>query len=202
MHKPKENNWIRDNHSKYFLTFIPVLVIIIDEALLTLSASNFKWILPSCDNTPTMNFSSSCCNTLMPANMSLVKRYGWTTLWTEIWFLVQMPGLLAISIPLTQTTQQSISEYNKGKHLQTLLKCVRKLQSSQIKHNPQDSINEFYHSKAEFVGSYRFQIHLCIPACIISNEFTQEAVINFLPAQFSQIWCKCSQSDFIHSKIF
>ena len=24
MHKPKDNNWIRDNHSKYFLTFIPV----------------------------------------------------------------------------------------------------------------------------------------------------------------------------------
>ena len=56
-----------------------------------------------------------------------------------------------------------------------------------VKHNPQDSINEFYYSKAEFIGSYRFQIHLCIPACIISNEFTQEAVINFLPAQFSQI---------------
>lgn len=73
-----------------------------------------------------MNLSSSCRNTVMPANMSLVNRYGWTTSWTEICFLAQMPGLLAISMPLTQTTQMSISEYKKSKHLQPWPKRLRK----------------------------------------------------------------------------
>ena len=46
-----------------------------------------------------------------------------------------------------------------------------------------------------------FQIHLCIPAGAISSEFTREVVMKFLPAQFSWIWCKWLQSNFVHSKI-
>ena len=42
----------------------------------------------------------------------------------------------------------------------------------------------FYYSKAESVGSCGFQIHLCILAFVMSHEFTREAVMKFLPAQF------------------
>ena len=56
--------------------------------------------------------------------------------------------------------------------------------------------------KMEFVASCRFQIHLCTSACVMSSEFTREVVMRFLPAQFSWIWCKCLQSNSIHSKIF
>ena len=49
---------------------------------------------------------------------------------------------------------------------------------------PQDSINEFI-IQIESIGSHRFQIHLGIPACVMSSEFTCEIVNNFLPAQFS-----------------
>ena len=40
--------------------------------------------------------------------------------------------------------------------------------------------------------SGRFQIHLCIPACVISSEFTDEVLIGmkFLLAQFFLIWYK------------
>ena len=41
-------------------------------------------------------------------------------------------------------------------------------------------------------GSCRFQIHLCILACIMSCEFTRKAVMKFLSAQFSWIWSKCN----------
>ena len=41
-----------------------------------------------------------------------------------------------------------------------------------------------YYSKVESVGSCRFQIHLCILACVMSREFTHEAVTKFLPTQF------------------
>ena len=44
------------------------------------------------------------------------------------------------------------------------------------------------------VGSCRFQIHLCIPACVLRSEFTHEEVIKSLPAQFSWIWQNCFQS--------
>ena len=59
-----------------------------------------------------------------------------------------------------------------------------------------------YYSKVESVASYRFQIDLCILACVMSGEFTREAVMKFLPAQFSWIWCKCLLRNLIHSKIF
>ena len=59
-----------------------------------------------------------------------------------------------------------------------------------------------YYSKDESVGSCRFQIHLCILACVMSREFTREAVTKFLPAQFPWIWCKCLLTNLIHSKIF
>ena len=39
-------------------------------------------------------------------------------------------------------------------------------------------------------------------AYVMNSELTPEVVIKFLPAQFSWIWCKCLQNDFIHSKIF
>ena len=76
------------------------------------------------------------------------------------------------------------------------------LQSNQVKHTLQESINEFIHSKVESVASCRFQIDLCILACVMSREFTREAVMKFLPAPFSWIWCKCLLRNLIHSKIF
>ena len=52
---------------------------------------------------------------------------------------------------------------------------------------PQDFINEFMawicYSKVESVGSCRFQIHLCILACVMSREFTREAGTTFLPGK-------------------
>ena len=36
-----------------------------------------------------------------------------------------------------------------------------------------------YYSNVESVGSCKFQIHLCILACVMSREFTREAVVNF-----------------------
>ena len=36
----------------------------------------------------------------------------------------------------------------------------------------------------------------------MSREFTREAVMKFLPAPFSWIWCKCLLRNLIHSKIF
>ena len=62
------------------------------------SSAGIISISPLHETTPTINFSSSCCNTLMDSNMSLVKRCGWTMLWIGIWFLTQLPGLLTIKI--------------------------------------------------------------------------------------------------------
>ena len=58
------------------------------------------------------------------------------------------------------------------------------------------------YSKVESVASCRLQIDLCILACVMSREFTREAVMKFLPAPFSWIWCKCLLRNLIHSKIF
>ena len=66
----------------------------------------------------------------------------------------------------------------------------------------QDPINEIYYSKVESIGTCRFQIHFCILACVISREFTREAVRKFQATQFPQIWRKCLLRNFIHSKIF
>ena len=44
-----------------------------------------------------------------------------------------------------------------------------------------------------------FEISL---ARVMSPEFTREAVMKFLPAPFSWIWCKCLLRNLIHSKIF
>ena len=66
---------------------------------------------------------------------------------------------------------------------------------------PQDPINELI-IQVESVVSCRFQIHLCILACVMSREFTREAVTKFLPAQFPWIWCECLLRNIIHSKIF
>ena len=46
------------------------------------------------------------------------------------------------------------------------------------------------------------RVDLYILACVMSPEFTREAVMKFLPAQFSWIWCKCLLRNLIHSKIF
>ena len=51
------------------------------------------------------------------------------------------------------------------------------LQSSQVKQTPQDSINEL-------ISSFRFQIHLSIPECIMSSEFTRGLVMNFFEISF------------------
>ena len=59
-----------------------------------------------------------------------------------------------------------------------------KLHSSQVKRTPQESINEFIIRKLNVSGC-TFQIHLCIPSCVMSSEFTREVVRKFLPAQFS-----------------
>ena len=53
-----------------------------------------------------------------------------------------------------------------------------------------------------WIRNCRFQIHLCIPACVISSEFTREVIMKFLPAQSSWIWYKSLHRNFIHSKIF
>ena len=34
--------------------------------------------------------------------------------------------------------------------------------------------SQIYNSKDESIGSWRFQIHLCIPACVISSELTPQ----------------------------
>ena len=41
-----------------------------------------------------------------------------------------------------------------------------------------------------------------ILACVMSREFTREAVTKFLPAQFRWIWCKYLLTNIIYSKIF
>ena len=64
------------------------------------------------------------------------------------------------------------------------------LQSSQVKFTPQDSINGFIIRELnplvdrEYSCSCRFQVHLCIIACVMSHEFTRKAVKKFLPSQF------------------
>ena len=75
-----------------------------------------------------------------------------------------------------------------------------KLQSSQVKHTSQDTINEFIIWKLNplvVVDIFRF-----ISACVMSREFTREAVRTFLSAQFPWIWCECLLRNLIHSKIF
>ena len=47
------------------------------------------------------------------------------------------------------------------------------------------------------MGSCTFQIHLCNLACVMSREFTREAVLKFLPAQFPEFYV-----NYIHSKLF
>ena len=54
----------------------------------------------------------------------------------------------------------------------------------------------------ESIGSCRFQIHLCILACVMGCELPREAVMKFGPAQFPWIWYKCLRSNSFHSKIF
>ena len=51
-----------------------------------------------------------------------------------------------------------------------------------VKRTPQESINEFIIQKVESVA---IQIDPCILACVMSSEFTREAVIKNLPALFS-----------------
>ena len=58
------------------------------------------------------------------------------------------------------------------------------LQSTQVKHTPQDYIKEFIVQKLNPVGSCRFQIHVCILACVMSREFTRDSLTKFLPAKF------------------
>ena len=62
------------------------------------------------------------------------------------------------------------------------------LQSSQVKCTPNIPwMNLLFKS---WIGWYRcsckFQIHLCIPACVMSREFTRKAVIKFLQAYFPE----------------
>ena len=65
------------------------------------------------------------------------------------------------------------------------LSSIRRLDTVKIH---QDSINGlFIIWKVESVGSCRFQIHLCIPACIMSSEYTHQATMKFLLTQFSGI---------------
>ena len=42
-----------------------------------------------------------------------------------------------------------------------------------------------YYSKVESVGCCRFQFHLWIPTYVMRSEFTREAAMKFLAAQFS-----------------
>ena len=46
------------------------------------------------------------------------------------------------------------------------------LQSSQDKHTLHRFHLRFYYLKVDSISSCRFQIHLCIPACVMSSEFT------------------------------
>ena len=77
-------------------------------------------------------------------------------------------------------------------------------ESSQVKRPPPPPRLHYwlYYSKGESVGSCRFQIHLCIFACVMSREFTRKAVTKLLPAGFPSIWCKCLLWNLTHSKIF
>ena len=57
------------------------------------------------------------------------------------------------------------------------------LQSSQVRRTPKDAIKEFIIPTLNPLVLVA-QIHLCILACVMSCEFTREAVTKFLPAQF------------------
>ena len=62
---------------------------------------------------------------------------------------------------------------------------------------PQDCINEF------IIRRLNLSVIVdCTPAYVMNSDFTPEVVMKFLPAQFSRMWCKCQQNNFIHSKIF
>ena len=76
------------------------------------------------------------------------------------------------------------------------------LQSRQVKHTPPRSHQWNLLFKSWIPCTCRFQIHLCILACVMSREFTREAVRKFEPTQFPRIWRKCLLRNFIHSKIF
>ena len=65
------------------------------------------------------------------------------------------------------------------------------LQSSQVKCSPPPpkipSISLLFESWVRCHCSCRFQvIHLFIPACVTSSEFTREVVMKFLPAEFER----------------
>lgn len=59
-----------------------------------------------------------------------------------------------------------------------------------------------YYLKVECVGSWRFQIHLCIHAFVMSSEFKREEGMKFYHLSVLESWWKCLQSYFVHSKIF
>ena len=61
------------------------------------------------------------------------------------------------------------------------------LHSSQGQTYPSKIHLWIYYLKNISIGSCWFQVHLCIPACVISIEFTCEVVMNSLPAQVSWI---------------
>ena len=60
------------------------------------------------------------------------------------------------------------------------------LQSNQVKRTPKESTNEFIIRKSNPFPVVDFRlISALVLACIMSREFTREAVMKFLPAQFS-----------------
>ena len=119
--------------------------------------------------------------------------------WVCEYFYIPVRGQIQLWTPFSRPEGFRLRELPL--HLIHLCLCFD-LQSSQVKGTPPRFHWWIYYSKIESVGSCRFQIHLCILACMMGREFSRKAVTKFLPAQFPWIWCKYLLTNFIHWKIF
>ena len=63
-------------------------------------------------------------------------------------------------------------------------KMMAVLQSNQVKRTPQEAINEFIIQKLNPLLVVDFRL-ISAFVCVMSREFTREAVMKFLPAPFS-----------------
>ena len=61
----------------------------------------------------------------------------------------------------------------------------KSLQSTQVKRAPKITLMNLL-LEVESIDSCRFQIHVCILACVMSREFTRESVTKFLPLSFPE----------------
>ena len=163
----------------YIINTIPhALVVFVSEILLVCCAHSFDfwYVNNSCINTICQHFPWSILY-MLHNHYSCFASWWFKEQGVIITHTLYLRKINLFVCALQQTTD---------KFWATWLSIWGDLHSSQVKHTPQDSINEYIFWKLNplVVVHCRFEIHLCIVACVMSHGFTHEAVLKSLPAEF------------------